>query len=136
MTGRARVENDRRDVARERDVSVRALRSTIDGHSARVQHGDKVRWTSHFERSDKNAADRPRLRDRHRLAGDDRVERAFEIANRRLRAILAELDVAIVDAAAIHHLRSAVITATSGVTVTPVCFDQLVLRRRARHSTA
>ena len=86
------------------------------------RHSTAEAALSSFHQIREDAADRARFCDRDRLAGDHRIQRVFEIVRRRLRTLPAELDVAIVDAAAIQDRRSPLITATSGVTVTPVCF--------------
>ena len=56
------------------------------------------------------------------LPADDGLERFFEIADRRLRAIHPKLDKAIVDAAAIHHWRLGIEHRDFRTNVTPVCW--------------
>ena len=105
MAGRAGCKHDRRDVSRERYLRARFAHERA--HSAQRAHvctsGEGARAFI-SSRSEMNAADRACLRDRHWLSRDHGLERSLEIANGRLRAILAELDIAIVNAAAIQHL--------------------------------
>src|SRR5688572_1917014 len=60
------------------------------------------RTAASISRDRSESTESPAFAPRHRLAGNDGVERSFEVAHGWLRTILAERDVAIVDAAAIQ----------------------------------